>query len=85
MTLSLFDKGGNVFNRPLETFTRLICFFFVYQDVPKSYLECFKRLNLIFAMDKPHCFEGRALDFFPNPDFCGFLKKITLVFIRVYA
>ncbi|AWY21091.1 hypothetical protein B0182_13830 [Moraxella bovis] len=51
--------------------------FFAHQDVPKPYLECLKRLNLIFAMDKPHCFEGRALDFFPNLDFCGFLKKFN--------
>ena len=60
MTPSSFDKGGNILNRPLEKDLYTPDLFVAHQGVPKSYLECLKRLNPIVIMDEPHRFEGNA-------------------------
>lgn len=60
MTPSSFDKGGNILNRPLEKDLHTPDLFVAHQGVPKSYLECLKRLKPIVIMDEPHRFEGNA-------------------------
>jgi type III restriction enzyme len=60
MTPSSFNSKDNILNRPLEREMNAPELFVNYQEPPKSYLECLKRLNPIVIMDEPHRFEGNA-------------------------
>ena len=60
MTPSSFNKKDNILNRPLEKEIHTPDLFRTREDIPKSYLECLKRLNPIVVMDEPHRFEGNA-------------------------
>lgn len=60
MTPSSFNKKDNILNRPLEKDIYIPDLFRTRQDLPKSYLECLKRLSPIVVMDEPHRFEGNA-------------------------
>lgn len=60
MTPSSFNSRDNILNRPLEREMNAPELSLNYQEPPKSYLECLKRLNPIVIMDEPHRFEGNA-------------------------
>lgn len=60
MTPDAFNRGNNILNRPLEREISAPELFATNQELPKSYLECLKRLNPIVIMDEPHRFEGNA-------------------------
>jgi type III restriction enzyme len=60
MTPSSFNHKDNILNRPLEKEINTPELFVNNQEMPKSYLECLKRLNPIVIMDEPHRFEGNA-------------------------
>lgn len=60
MTPSSFNSCKNILNRPLEQDINNPELFVTYQEHPKSYLDCLKRLNPIVIMDEPHRFEGDA-------------------------
>ena len=60
MTPSSFSHKDNILNRPLEKDINTPELFVKYQETPKSYLECLKRLDPIVIMDEPHRFEGNA-------------------------
>ena len=60
ITPSSFNSRDNILNRPLEKEIHTPDLFTNQQYVPKTYLECLKRLNPIVIMDEPHRFEGNA-------------------------
>jgi len=60
LTSSSFNSKDNILNRPLEKDVHTPDLFTTYQDMPKSYLDCLKRLNPIIIMDEPHRFDGDA-------------------------
>lgn len=60
MTPNSFDRDSNILNRILDKDIHAPDLFITRQDMPKSYLECLKRLNPIVIMDEPHRFEGDA-------------------------
>lgn len=60
LTSSSFNSRDNILNRPLEKDVHTPDLFTTYQDMPKSYLDCLKRLNPIIIMDEPHRFDGDA-------------------------
>ncbi len=60
MTPSSFNKDKNLLNKPLENDIHTPELFANNQELPKSYLECLKRLHPIVIMDEPHRFEGDA-------------------------
>ena len=60
MTPSTFNHKDNILNRPLDKDINQPVLFNNNREVPKSYLECLKRLNPIVIIDEPHRFDGDA-------------------------
>ncbi|TAH19487.1 MAG: DEAD/DEAH box helicase [Cytophagales bacterium] len=60
MTPSSFNKDKNLLNQTLGDDIHSPELYVNNQELPKSYLECLKRLKPIVIMDEPHRFEGNA-------------------------
>jgi type III restriction enzyme len=60
MTPSSFNKDANILNKLLERDINQPELFGENAELPKTLLECLKRINPIIIMDEPHRFEGNA-------------------------